>query len=213
MAELQKLYEALERADAAGDTESAKELATWIKSSPGFSQPKEPEPETFAPTQPYQTTPVSNAQKTMNPIMGNHQGMEVALSFETQKAEQKHKEILGVTDVSFFARFGIKGAKEYADRQMAEAAQAQQDIERNYPSAVPSYTNIKGAGDLLTYIVEAVGETLPSILPSIFTGGVAGIAGRGAVVAAEQAAKAAAMEAAKKRLTSSAGKMSSDTNV
>jgi sarcosine oxidase subunit gamma len=57
------------------------------------------------------TSPVSNAQKTMNPIMGAHQGMEVALSFETLKAEQKHKEILGVTDVSCFARFGIKGAK------------------------------------------------------------------------------------------------------
>ena len=56
------------------------------------------------------TSPVIGAQKKMNPIMGVHQGMEVALSFVGQKAEKKHREILGVTDVSCFARFGIKGA-------------------------------------------------------------------------------------------------------
>ena len=95
-------------------------------------------------------------------------------------------------------KLGIKGAKEYADRQMAEAAQSQQDIERNYPSAVPSYTNIKGAGDLLTYIVEAVGETIPSVLPSIFTGGAAGVIGRGAVIAAKEAAEKAVIAAAAK---------------
>jgi sarcosine oxidase subunit gamma len=57
------------------------------------------------------TSPLCDAQKTMKALMGVHQGMEVALSFESPKAEQKHKAILGVTDVSCFARFGIKGAK------------------------------------------------------------------------------------------------------
>jgi len=57
------------------------------------------------------TSPLSDAQKMMKPLMGSHRGMEVALSFEGPKAEQKHKAILGVTDVSCFARFGIKGAK------------------------------------------------------------------------------------------------------
>ena len=97
-------------------------------------------------------------------------------------------------------KIGIQGAGDYANRQMQEAQEAQQYIQQMYPSAVPSYTDIKGGGDLLTYIVESVGELIPSILPSIFTGGTAGVVGRGAVIAAEQAAKKAATDAAKREL-------------
>lgn len=93
-------------------------------------------------------------------------------------------------------KIGIQGAGDYATRQMQEAQEAQQYIQQMYPSAVPSYKDIKGGGDLLTYVVESVGELIPSILPSIFTGGAAGVVGRGAVVAAEQAAKKAATAAA-----------------
>ena len=53
------------------------------------------------------------------------------------------------------------GAEDYAKRQMEEAAAYQQETQEKYPSAVPSYTDIKGAGDLGTYIVEAVGEAIP----------------------------------------------------
>ena len=102
-------------------------------------------------------------------------------------------------------KLGFQGAKEYADRQMLEAAQSQERAQQLYPSAVPSYTNIKGGGDLLTYVVESVGELIPSMIPSILTGGVAGIAGRGAIVAAEQAAKKASMDAAQKTMLSYAG--------
>ena len=65
------------------------------------------------------TSPVIGAQKKMNPIIGVHQGMEVALSFVDQKIEKKHQAILGVTDVSCFARFAIKGAKaaEWLEKQ------------------------------------------------------------------------------------------------
>jgi hypothetical protein len=98
-------------------------------------------------------------------------------------------------------KLGFKGADEYADRQMAEAAEAQRIIQEKYPSAVPSYTDIKSGGDALTYIVESVGELIPSILPSIFTGGAAGVVGRGAVVAAKQAAEKTAVAAAAKGLT------------
>ena len=97
-------------------------------------------------------------------------------------------------------KLGVQGAGKYADRQMAEAAAEQQRIQQMYPSAVPSYTDIKSGGDLLTYVVESVGELVPSMIPSILTGGAAGIAGRGAAVAAEQAAKKAATEAAKREL-------------
>ena len=97
-------------------------------------------------------------------------------------------------------KLGIQGAGEYADRQMAEAAAEQQRIQQMYPAAVPSYTDIKSGGDLLTYVVESIGELIPSMIPSVLTGGAAGIAGRGAVIAAEKAAKSAATEAAKREL-------------
>jgi hypothetical protein len=97
-------------------------------------------------------------------------------------------------------KLGVQGAGEYADRQMQEAKEAQEDIQQRFPAAVPSYKDIKSGGDLLNYVIESVGELVPSMIPSILTGGAAGIAGRGAVAAAEQAAKSAAQEAAKREL-------------
>ncbi len=108
-------------------------------------------------------------------------------------------------------KLGFQGAGEYADRQMQEAAAEQQRIQQMYPAAVPSYTDIQSGGDLLNYVIESVGELIPSMIPSILTGGAAGIAGRGAMVAAEQAAKKASMEAAQKTmLTYSGSKLSQD---
>jgi hypothetical protein len=184
MADLQQLYGALEKADAAGDVEGARQLANWIRaeqSAPDMavSEPVEvppPEPKTgfssFVPA-------VKRSVAGIGSLFG-----DVAPAMVARAGE----------------KVGITGAKDYADRQMAEAAAEQQRIQQMYPSAVPSYTDIKGGGDLLTYVVESVGELIPSMLPSILTGGVAGIAGRGAVVAAEQAAKSAAQEAAKREL-------------
>lgn len=85
------------------------------------------------------------------------------------------------------------GEDEYAKQQMKEAAAYGKETEALYPSAVPSFTNIKNAGDALTYIVESVGEAIPSMIPSLFTGGAAAIAGRGAVAAAKAAAEKAAI--------------------
>jgi len=98
------------------------------------------------------------------------------------------------------------GADEYAKRQMQEAAAYGKETEKLYPSAVPSYTNIKDAGSALTYIVEAVGEAVPSLLPSLFTGGVAAVAGRGAVAAARVAAEKAAATSIAEGVTAEAAK-------
>jgi hypothetical protein len=92
------------------------------------------------------------------------------------------------------------GAEDYAKRQMQEAAAYQKETEEKYPSAIPSYTDIKGVGDAVTYIVESVGEAIPSILPSLFTGGAAAIAGRTAVAAARSAAEKAVISNAAKGL-------------
>ena len=57
------------------------------------------------------TSPVAHAHQTKQAQIGMHHGMEVALSFEGNEVEEMHKKILAVTDVSCFARFGIKGPK------------------------------------------------------------------------------------------------------
>ena len=92
------------------------------------------------------------------------------------------------------------GADEYAAQQLQEAAKSQEEIAKKYPAEVPSYTDIKGVGDALTYAKEAVGEALPSLIPSLFTGGAAAIAGRGAVAAAQAAAEKAVLAQAAKGL-------------
>lgn len=92
------------------------------------------------------------------------------------------------------------GADEYAAQQMQEAAKKQEETAKKYPAEVPSYTDIKGIGDALTYAKEAIGEALPTLIPSLFTGGAASIAGRGAVAAAQSAAEKAVLAQAAKGL-------------
>lgn len=94
----------------------------------------------------------------------------------------------------------VVGAEDYAKKQMQEAAAYQKETEEKYPSAVPSYTDIKSVGDLGTYIVESVGEAIPSILPSLFTGGASAVLGRTAVAAARTAAEKAVVANAAKGL-------------
>ena len=88
----------------------------------------------------------------------------------------------------------LVGADEYAERQFKEAAETEKKIQERYAAAVPSYKDITGLGTGLTYFVESVGELVPSILPSLFTGGVAGVVGRGAIIAAKEAAEKAAQK-------------------
>ena len=93
------------------------------------------------------------------------------------------------------------GAEDYAKKQLEEAKTYGEETEKLYPAAVGSYKNIKDFGTGVTYAVEAVGEVIPSLLPSLFTGGAAAIAGRGAVAAAKMAAEKAAVAQAAKGAT------------
>lgn len=91
-------------------------------------------------------------------------------------------------------QIGIPGAKAYKERQMAEAAQTQEEIAKFLPAQYESYEDVKGFRDVPGYITEAVGEAIPSMIPGVVTGGAASVLGRGAVavagkVASEQAAK------------------------
>ena len=98
------------------------------------------------------------------------------------------------------------GAEDYAKKQLEEAKTYGEETEKLYPAAVGSYKNINDLGDFGTYAVEAVGEVIPSLLPSLFTGGAAAIAGRGAVAAAKMAAEKAAVAQAAKGATAEAVK-------
>jgi hypothetical protein len=189
MADLQQLYSALEKADAAGDVASAKQLADWIRAEQSGFSPTAPEKLELPPVEP--------ATGFSSFIPAVKRG---ALGLQSLVADVAPAMAGRVAE-----RLNVPGAKEYADRQMREAQEAQEYIQQRYPSAMPSYKDIKGGGDLLTYVVESVGELLPSMIPSVLTGGAAGIAGRGAAIAAREAAEKASLETAKKSLLTYSG--------
>jgi hypothetical protein len=86
------------------------------------------------------------------------------------------------------------GFDEYAKRQMEEAADTQREIAARYRPEVESYKDVKDLGSAGTYFVETLGEQLPNLLTSLIPGGIGGtIARRGAVAAAETAAKNAGL--------------------
>jgi hypothetical protein len=104
-------------------------------------------------------------------------------------------------------QIGIPGAKAFKERQMAEAAQTQEEIAKFLPAQYESYEDVKSLRDVPGYALEAVGEAIPSILPSVVTGGAAGVLGRGAVakagqIASEQAKKKALAAAVPEELVS-----------
>lgn len=69
---------------------------------------------TTAQTAMIRKTPVAYAQQALKPKMGELNGMEVALEFEGASVENARKQLLGVTDVSCFQRFSVKGPQAAA---------------------------------------------------------------------------------------------------
>jgi hypothetical protein len=100
-------------------------------------------------------------------------------------------------------QIGIPGAKAFKERQMAEAAATQEEISKFLPAKYESYKDVSNPLEALGYAKEAVGEAIPSILPSVVTGGTAGVLGRGAVAKAGQVARE---QASKSYLASEAAK-------
>ena len=82
------------------------------------------------------------------------------------------------------------GADEYAQRQLEEAAQTEEEIARRLAPQYGSYKDIGGIGDFIGYTTETIGEQLPNLLtavvPGVGGGALAGRAAAGAV--AKQAA-------------------------
>ena len=94
------------------------------------------------------------------------------------------------------------GADDYAQSQMAEAAATLQKAQALYPAEMPSFAKIKNVGDAFTFVQEAIGEAIPSLVPSLLTGGAASILMRPAVTAATSAAR----EYAEREVTKAAAK-------
>jgi hypothetical protein len=107
-----------------------------------------------------------------------------------------------VTDVAPAMAANLFGYDDYAKKQLEEAAAYQKETERLYPAEVASYKDIDTVGKALTYVKESIGEAIPSIIPSILTGGAAAAFSRPAIAAAEKAAQSFA----EKQLVAAAAK-------
>ena len=89
----------------------------------------------------------------------------------------------------------LVGADEYRDRQLQEYQESMERIERESPSAVPTFRDIDDAGDAGLYAAETVGQFIPSIATSLLGGGIGGFIGK---KTAERFAKKMVGDAAKK---------------
>ena len=96
------------------------------------------------------------------------------------------------------------GADEYAQRQLTEAAQTEEEIARRLAPQYSSYKDIGGVGDFVGYATETIGEQIPNLLAAIVPG-----VGGGALAtrtALSSIGKGIAKEAAEKGLVGTAAK-------
>ena len=78
------------------------------------------------------------------------------------------------------------GFDDYAKRQMEEAAATEEQLQRTNPTQFRSLSDVKGAGDVLPFIGETVGEQVPNLLTSLIPGGVGASVGRRLAVSAAE---------------------------
>jgi len=168
MPKMDEVYAALLKADAAGDTESAKILADYIRGSRASAD------EMMAGVRPEYTTGeafskgVKRGFKQMGSALGDVVPAMVGSAF---------------------------GAEDYAKGQMQEAADTQAEIQRDMPAEFTSYKQVDSPGKAVRYFAETAGEQFPNILTSLIPGvGAGAIAGRTAASAAGKALLAQAAE-------------------
>lgn len=93
------------------------------------------------------------------------------------------------------------GFDEYGGRKLQEAVSSMQDTAAQYPAKYESFDEVDSLGEFGGYATEAFLENVVSIIPSIATGGIGGIAAKGAI---KQAAATAMANAAKAGATKEA---------
>lgn len=70
------------------------------------------------------------------------------------------------------------GFDEYAQRQMEEARQTEQDIQKYNPPEFRSFKEVEGVGDAVGFVGETAGEQLANLATVLGTGGAGALAGR-----------------------------------
>ena len=165
MDDLDQLYAALRNAHAAGDTAAAQRLASYIKETAGGFETPAPTPEPTKDT-----------------------GFFDMMGRAVVRGGKQTGSLLADVIPAMAAK--AVGADEYAARQMAEAAETQQEIAQKYAPRYGELSDVKGAGDILPFIAETVAEQIPNIATAIVPG--AGGAVFGGRMAAQQALKTAA---------------------
>ena len=160
MADLNQIYDALRKADAAGNVEDAKRLADYIRQVSGEGMPKEAEPV-----------------------------KDTGFFDMTGRAVVRGAKQTGSLLADVLPAMAAKavGADEYAARQMAEAEETQKEIAQKYAARYGELSDVKGLGDVLPFIAETVAEQIPNLATAVVPG--AGGAAIGARMAAGQAAK------------------------
>jgi hypothetical protein len=160
MADLNQIYDALRKADAAGNAEDAKRLADYIRQVSGEGMPKEAEPI-----------------------------KDTGFFDMTGRAIVRGAKQTGSLLADVLPAMAAKavGADEYAARQMAEAKETQEEIAQKYAARYGELSDVKGLGDVLPFIAETVAEQIPNLATAVVPG--AGGAAIGARMAAGQAAK------------------------
>ena len=160
MADLNQLYDALLKADAAGDVEGAKTLAQYIQQVQGLGAPPTPQ----APKE---------------------DGFFDMAGRAVVRGAKQTGSLLGDVLPAMVGK--AVGAEDYAARQMAEAEETQKEIEAKYGARYKELSDVKGLGDVLPFVAETVLEQVPNIATAVVPG--VGGAVAGGRLAAQQAAK------------------------
>lgn len=182
MADLDRVLRALHNADAAGDVEAAKHLAQLARSM----------------NQPQEETSFEDQLAALRP---DYSVGEIVSRGVTRGAKQLGSALGDVLPAIVGSGLGFK---DYAKRQMDEAAQTQEEIQATNAPQFTSYKQVEGLGSAAMYGLETISEQIPNLLTSLIPGvGIEAIAAR--TIAAD-AAKGFAVRAAEKGLVGDAAK-------
>ena len=136
MADLNSVLQALVNADKAGDTAAATQLAQLAQQLQG--------------------APTAEAPTELTP--------DFTMGEQFTRGVERGAMRLGSTFADILPAMAASavGADEYAQRQLAEAAQTEEEIARRLAPQYSSYKDIGGVGDFVGYATETIGEQIPT---------------------------------------------------
>ncbi|TXH57898.1 MAG: hypothetical protein E6Q97_03430 [Desulfurellales bacterium] len=100
--------------------------------------------------------------------------------------------------------YSVAGNEAEAQRKLGEYQARLAEIAKTNPAVIESFSKIGSLGDAVTYLAEAVGENLPSMIPGLGVAGIGAGLGRAAI---KKGATEAAEAFAKRQATGTAAGM------